>query len=258
VTSHSQRTQHGPSRLSIIVGWGLVGLDIGLVARILTRDDLDEGHLIGAGLGIVLGALLVAQTMGRVGDRMLAQDRIRRARERQEREDQRQREEQARHVGTWTGQGPGQVLKVRHDPATGLFYVTGWLGDFSSLGAGELPHPDPFALGDAITELEKTGELAPASDEGTRAVRARLDLPGWDTGHVEVAAPDEPRTEVLDAIAADLDLDPGKFPVGDTQRIEWTDAGLPRRPVGETLRPINTAVFRTEAERADWFDRTED
>lgn len=47
---------------------------------------------------------------------------------------------------------------------------------------------------------------------------------------------------------------PPPFVEPDTQVITLTDAGLPRREPGETLRPIDTAVFRTEGERAAWMD----
>jgi hypothetical protein len=222
-----------PPLAPIVIGWALVAATLALTGRLLWADPITDEALIGAVLGFTLALVLLGQVVGRMGDRSLAQGRIRRERERQERQARFEAEERARHTGSWEGDGPGQTLTIRQDPSNGLFYVRGWLGDFASQTA-ELPHPDPFALSDALRELEATRELDPVDTEGTRYVRAALGLPAWDTGHVAVA---EPRPE-------------------DTAVIEWTDAGLPRRPVGESLRPIDTAVFRTEAERADWPDRS--
>jgi hypothetical protein len=234
-----------PPLAPIIIGWGLVAASLALTGRLLWTDPWTDEALIGAVLGFTLSLVLLGQVVGRMGDRSLAQGRIRRERERQERQAQREAEARARNTGTWAGRDPGQTLSVRHDPGNGLFYVRGWLGDFSSVGPIELPHPDPFALGDALGEMEKTGELEPANDEGTRAVRARLGLPAWDTGHVEVA---------------ELDPEDDRYPQEpspeDTGVIQYTDTGLPRRPVGESLRPIDTAVFRTEVDRAAWPDRS--
>jgi hypothetical protein len=224
MSQHSQRTQIGPSRLSIVLGWVAVAVTIGLVSRILGRPDLDGGHVIGAALGIVLGALLVAQTVARVGDRILAQDRVRRAAERAARQEERTAALVTGETGTWRGDSVGEVLTVRYEAATATYHVRGWLGDHWQL-SHEMPWTHPGSLASHLAELEAGSELRPEDDEGTRAIRARLMLPGWD----------------------------GSDPAA-TAVIEMTDAGLPRRAVGETLRPINTAVFRTEAERAAWAD----
>lgn len=245
MTSHSQRTYVVPPLAPIIIGWALVASTLALTGRLLWVDPITDEAAIGAVLGFTLALVLLGQVVGRMGDRTLARDRIRRETERRERAAQREQEERARHTGTWEGDAPGMVLTVRHDPATGLVYVRGWLGEHYQV-SGETHHPDTVALAGALRELEVTGELVPWEDEGTRAMRARLDLPGWDTGHVAVA---------------ELDPEDDRYPQEpspeDTGVIHYTDTGLPRRPVGETLRPIDTAVFRTEAERADWFRRDE-
>jgi hypothetical protein len=81
------------------------------------------------------------------------------------------------NTGTWRRLGCAPALRVRHDPRTGEWFIRGRLAagwDFPE----EVLWLEPTRLFQAVLDAEATG-LRPEGDEGTRVVRARLDLPNW-------------------------------------------------------------------------------
>lgn len=92
------------------------------------------------------------------------------------------RERARRNTGTWTGPD-GQITTVRFDPGTREFSVTANLTEGWEIA--DQTWPDRATLTAYLVELETAGHV-PTDDEGTRAVRARLMLPGWDRDPDEV------------------------------------------------------------------------
>lgn len=81
------------------------------------------------------------------------------------------------HTGTWAT-GSRSVL-VRWDPIVKVFFVStrGWAGR-----SDETAWVNRKALRRYLEVLERRGAV-PARDRATRAVRARLDMEGWETPH---------------------------------------------------------------------------
>jgi hypothetical protein len=85
MSNHRPPTDPGPSVASIATLGGLTLAALGLVAYILW-GPMDTRDLIGAGLGFVLGASLMAQTVFRYSEREAAKERTKRWEARQKRE----------------------------------------------------------------------------------------------------------------------------------------------------------------------------
>jgi hypothetical protein len=210
---------------------------------ILSSPVLTWREVAGAIGCSALAVLLTGQVVGRYGERQVIKGRQEKAAE-AEAERWRGR---MRNTGTWHGGAIGQVLTVRYEPEGGQFYVEGWLGDHFQVRP-ERVWSDRATLVHTLAEMEVTGELEPQDDEGTRAVRARLDLPGpWNEEEPVVTQPQpqDARTEVLEAIRDDLGVD-------DTRRLTRPPVVQGYGPSAAALRPIAVPVFRTEAERAQW------
>lgn len=254
MSQHRQDIPTEPSRWWIVL-YSLAGvIALWVVLATIAADPWTWVHLA----AVVFGLFTAAVFAGLSGHKILQRGEARLARvKREHRESERARrehEERMRHTGTWRGDHVGQVLTVRYDPAGALFHVQGWLGDHFQVPS-ERPWNDRATMAQTIAELEVTGELEPADDEGTRAVRARLDLPGpwnaemaWDAPEDRVAEDEvnttwEEAAEAQRRVAA-LDGIREELGVEDTGVISYTDTGLPRRPVGESLRPIDVARFR--------------
>lgn len=95
--------------------------------------------------------------------------------------------------------------------------------------------------------IDRIGDREAARRAARRAAERRAAVPP------PVPPADEPDSLELEHWASGGEA-PRWDPEPDTQVITLTGAGLPRREPGETLRPIDTAVFRTEGERAAWMD----
>jgi hypothetical protein len=150
----------------------------------ITGPVVDQRHLAGAILGIVLGVLMTSQVVVRVTERQIATDEIKAA-------EDRARRERALNTGTWLGDQPGQELTVRWDGAAHRYMVHGWTGAPPYL-AREREWTDTLdELAELLTVIERSGEMSPVEDEGTRMVRARLALPGWE----DVPEPDPVATQ---------------------------------------------------------------
>lgn len=243
MSQHRQITQAGPSVASILAGGVLVLAAATTSTWIISSPVLTWREVAGAIGCSMLAVLLTGQTVARYGERERAKGRQERAR-RAEEDAWRDR---LRNTGMWNGDALGQVLSVRYEPRDGQFYVEGWLGDHFQIRP-ERVWSDRATLVQTLAELELTGELEPTDDEGTRAVRARLDLPGpWNETEPVATQPmpDEARTEVLAAIRDDLGVE-------DTRRLTVPPVVQGHGPSAAALRPIAVPVFRTEAERAQW------
>src|SRR5690554_3222130 len=71
----------------------------------------------------------------------------------------------------------GRTIQVRYCPRANHYHVTGSVAVGWDL-QGEV-WPNQATLVHVITEFERDGYV-PANDEGTRSIRARLMVPGWD------------------------------------------------------------------------------
>jgi hypothetical protein len=251
MSQHSQRTQQGPSLASIVVtGAVVIAAVVASTLTVWMPESPDWWHVLGAAGWTVLAWVLTAQAVARYLDRRTAIDRAERAA-------QRRRAERALNTGTWEGETPGEVLTIRYEPSTGAYWAEGWISDHWQIRP-ETIWADRATLVHTLRELERSGEMTPWEDEGTRAVRARLDVdpeflsvaeleeledPGmaWDVPE-DRAAEDEVNTIWEEAAEATRRAE--ALSAEDTRVIRYTDQGLPRRPVGETLRPIDVAQFR--------------
>ncbi len=236
MSQHRQDIPTEPSRWWIVL-YGLAGVvALWVVLATIAAQTWTWVHLAAVLFGLftvaVFAALSGHKILQRGEARLAAVKREVRERERAHREHQ----ERMRNTGTWQGDAVGQVLTVRWEPASRTYLVQGWLSDFW-VQRDERPWADLDTLASTLIELEAT-ELRPADDEGTRAVRARLDLPGWDGGE-----PDPVATQPIEPGPSPVALRPLGVPVfrpepgpEDTAVIRWTDAGLPRREPGAGLR----------------------
>lgn len=83
-----------------------------------------------------------------------------------------------RDTGTWRRLGVARVaLEIRYDAKDGRYYLLGELpGGVRLLREQWWPSPDRLPL--LVDELERAG-LRPDDTEGTRVIRARLNLGAW-------------------------------------------------------------------------------
>jgi hypothetical protein len=123
-----------------------------------------RGHEVGMSLGVGLTIMLFGQTVDRIGrlrsarSRRVGQEAKRRASERAAHLDE-------RNTGRWRSP-EGRVCVVRWDPVGRVYFVDGE------------PWTDREVLMRYLEMIEGWGW---AADDGpsTRAIRARLDMPGW-------------------------------------------------------------------------------
>jgi hypothetical protein len=232
VSNHRQRTQRGPSLVSIVVTGAATLAVIILAFWVITGPVTDQRHLTGGLLGIVLGVLMTSQVVVRVTERQIVTDELRAAADRA-------RRERVLNTGTWLGDQPSQELTVRWDGAAHRYLVQGWTGAPPYL-AREREWTDSLdELAEMLTDIERAGELRPIEDEGTRMVRARLALPGWD----DVAEPDPVATQPTGTEPAHLQRVPVPL------RGEYDG---PTRNLSEQARNLTRQARRV---RNDWGDR---
>lgn|SRR5512138_157369 len=132
---------------------------------ILTAEVFDGRHLVGLLAGVLASGILLGQTINRAGRRGMARLMARW-----------DAEEIERNTGTWTDP-EGRTILIRYCPSANHYHITGSLAVGWDL-QGEV-WPDQATLVHVITEFERDG-FVPADDEGTRSIRARLRVPGWD------------------------------------------------------------------------------
>ena len=243
MSQHRQDIPTEPSWWWIVL-YSLAGVaTLWVVLAVIAADTWTWVHLAAVLFGLFTAAVFAGlsghKVLQRGEARIAAVKREVRERERAHRE----HEERARNTGTWRGDAVGQVLTVRWDAASRTYLVQGWLSDFW-VQREERPWPDLDTLASTLAELEAT-ELRPLDDEGTRAVRARLDLPGWDDPEADSYPqdPDPVATQPIPSGPSPAALRPIGVPVlrpepgpEDTAVIRWTDAGLPRREPGAGLQ----------------------
>lgn len=272
----------------IITGAFLVLAAVAVSTWISSSDILTWREVAGAAGWSLLACLLTGQVVGRIVERKIAEDRAKRRVEREA-------ERLALNTGTWEGDA-GERLTIRYEPETGRYLAEGWISDHWQIHP-ETEWRDRATLVSTLAELELSGEMVPWADEGTRAVRARLDLSGWDVDEMvaqvggegawdvpqDRAAEDEvnttwpeeadsypqsadPRTEVLERIRDDLGVAdtvvslpvPVRSGLADEDdRTRRLDWPRHAGPSPAALTPINVPVFRTETERAAWASEHE-
>jgi len=218
MSQHRKDTPREPSMWWVALYGSAAGITIGLVLRVIGEDTWSWVHLAAVVFGIFTAAVFVALVAHKLSQREDARRAAARQAEREHRDALRDNDQRVAATGTWRGDNVGEVLTVRWDDGAGHYLVHGWLGEHWQTPR-ELPWTHPESLAGHLRELEITDELRPVDDAGTRAMRVRLGLAPVLTG--------------------------GQDP-GDTQVLEITDAGLPRRAVGETLRPIDVARWRVD------------
>jgi hypothetical protein len=133
----------------------------------------DWRHVLGFGLGIVLTGRLVMDLMREI-------DPPARTSPGEDELQQAQRVEIA-NTASWRRLGAEHPsLIIRHDPATGAYYVRGEFAGVQFLRSVRWHTPSRLYL--ALIAEEENG-LRPDADEGTRVVRARIGLPEWHDPH---------------------------------------------------------------------------
>lgn len=80
--------------------------------------------------------------------------------------------ERTRHTGTWIVPEHGDRMTIRYDPDARAYWVKGWVAKDEFI-PDEVLWAGPRSLWTLITEAEAEG-MAPAEDEGTMRIRARL------------------------------------------------------------------------------------
>jgi hypothetical protein len=158
---HDQRTPRVPS-LAGVIGWsawtGLAALNIVLLYQ--EGDDTAQGLV-----AYVLAVLIFGALASRTFEAQAARRKALRARREAVAADRAWR---VKNTGVWV-RGSSE-LTVRWDDRTRLYWVR---------GAGEeIQWPDLGKLAQYLTDLEADGWVF-STDSGTRAIRARLDLSGW-------------------------------------------------------------------------------
>jgi hypothetical protein len=182
MSQHSQRTQNGPSMASIVAGAVFTLVDVAIGMWIISGSGLDGRHVTGYIGWMVLAVLLGGRTIARLAEwqsiREQAREQDSRRWEAEAEAARQEQERRAKATGVWRGDGAGQVLTVRLNE-NGFLVVQGWLSDhWQQHEERTWSHPIE-ELTDLVQELENSGELKPADDEGTIFMRTLLDLGAW-------------------------------------------------------------------------------
>lgn len=168
----SNRTKIRPSRWWVALWFTATAVYAGLTVYTAATTEVATGwDVLLISLYLFTTALAGAALMWALTERAIARGRARF-----------EAEQARRNTGTWTGPD-GSVTAVRFSPREYLFYVTGKLSENWEIADREWSDFDTLAQ--HLTDLEKVGHV-PADDEGTRSIRARLMLPGWDPDPDEV------------------------------------------------------------------------
>jgi len=167
---------------SVIAGVVLTLGAVGVGMWVIAGSGLDGRHVTGYIGWMALAVLLGGQAIFRLAEwqsiREQAREQEHRRREAEAEEARQEQERRAKATGVWRGDGPGQVLTVRLNE-NGFLVVQGWLSDhWQQHEERTWSHPIE-ELTDLVQELENSGELKPADDEGTIFVRTLLDLGAW-------------------------------------------------------------------------------
>lgn len=180
--TQTDATTTRPSVASIVLRYVLAAITLGGAIFSTTADTFDGRHLVGLLTGLIGSAAFVIQAGNRVTRRLDARRAERRNQEYRRRDAR--RAEVARnlmdgYVGRWRNPETGEVqLTVRYLPKTGQYLALGWIAAGWE-AVNEFPFVSAAVAFVALVEAERDG-LVPDEDEGTRLIRARLRMPGWD------------------------------------------------------------------------------
>lgn len=169
-----QNENEVPSRASI--GWALAFTVLVFAADLYVALGDDGAHgTVGWALGFLAFYLMAGRTADRAARRrgLIREARVAAFERELERRDQ---------TGTWTGpeNQPGMVLTVRWDPHLCVFLVKGWVSDNYQVPEEIRWWGDNWGTLRRMIEEAEVDGLEPADDEPTRAIRARLNVKGWD------------------------------------------------------------------------------
>lgn len=167
---------------SVIAGAVFTLVDVSIGMWVISGSGLDGRHVTGYIGWMALAVLLGGRTIVRLAEwqsiREQAREQESRRREAEAEAGRQEQERRAKATGVWRGDGPGQVLTVRLNE-NGFLVVQGWLSDhWQQHEERTWSHPIE-ELTDLVQELENSGELKPADDEGTIFMRSLLDLGAW-------------------------------------------------------------------------------
>lgn len=181
MSQHSQRTQNGPSMASIIIGAALVIGAVSVAGWVISGSGLDGRHIVGYAGWMVLAIGMAAQTITQLADYLVIREKMcdqeAEAYEAAVLAGEKERARREALTGTWTGDGPGQALTVRAD--CGQLIVRGWLSEHWQQHDERIWARNVEGLTEIVRELERSGEMKPADDEGTKYMREVLRLGGW-------------------------------------------------------------------------------
>lgn len=172
MTNHGNGTAgtRVPSRASILALALAGSVSMFCTLAVTTGPVFDGRHLVGMVLGVLLTATILVQTVNRITDRHLATMQQRYA-----------KRERAANTGTWLGPDGQVALTIRWDPARRAYFAAG------RLPAWRDPEPEERRLEPWEVQslsLAIASDWTPVDNEGTRAIRARLMLPGWQDGEM--------------------------------------------------------------------------
>lgn len=84
---------------------------------------------------------------------------------------------EAENTGVWKAAEAG-TFTVRFEPATGVYWLSGWIEPDHEL-TSEVAYASAAGVCSIVEAAEADG-MVPEDDEATRAIRARLQVKGWD------------------------------------------------------------------------------
>jgi hypothetical protein len=93
------------------------------------------------------------------------------------RQEQERAQRQADNTGVWRAAEAG-TFTVRFEPETGVYWLSGWIEPNHEL-TSEVAYASAAGVASIVEEAEREG-MVPEDNEATRAIRARLQVQGWD------------------------------------------------------------------------------
>jgi hypothetical protein len=170
MSNENNGTTEVPSRISIAVMASVTAVAGGATFWIIGDDQFDGRHLVGFLLGLVATVVLGAQTIGRMIDRARARTAAELERQR---EHQRVSAELHANIGTWENEADGAEAYIAWRPDRRVYALGGSLPE--GFQPGSVGREDAHSAGLAMESAGWKG----SDDEGTRSIRERLMLPGW-------------------------------------------------------------------------------
>lgn len=167
MSSYDNRNTGTPSAASIRGMWAITALVAVATASITaTGETFDIRH----GTGFLLGVLATALIAMQAGNRMVQRDAVLWKAEAE------QAVWRGAEIGTWENQVDGSEAYVSWTPERQCYGIGGSL--LQGVEPGFVGREEAHS---AAMAMERAG-YRPADDDGTRAIRERLMLPGWYVG----------------------------------------------------------------------------